>query len=229
MDQTMQCSKCKGDAVIFQPYSGQHLCQEHLTLDIETKVKRIIRQYHWMRPGDHIAIAMGGTAADNALLLFFRNLTRLRHDVTVSVIPMVGERSDFLSVAQEQGITRIALSTTLETTSVSILADILRGDLERCTGAGPALSGTPLIITPFCRIPAEEIAAYAGIHDVEGTIPDPNDGDPLFLEVQLLLTAYSERHPAAPHAIQNLCDTLRHTVRHGPGTYGADTDGGELL
>jgi len=211
MDQTMQCSKCKGDAVIFQPYSGQYLCREHLTFDIETKVKRIIRQYHWMQPGDHIAVAMRGTAADNALLLFFRNITGRRRDVTVSVMPVAGEMPDFMTAAREQGITRIALSTTLETTSASILADILRGDTERCTSTGPALSTIPLIITPFCHIPAEEIATYATIHALRGTVPVPGDGDSLFGEVQLLLAAYSQRHPAAPHAILNLCDTLRHT------------------
>ncbi|MDD4136540.1 MAG: hypothetical protein PHT99_01420 [Methanoregula sp.] len=206
-------------AVIFQPYSGLYLCPVHLTLDIETKVKRMIRQHQWMRPGDHIAVALTGTAADNALLLFFRNLAGKRRDIRVSGIPVAGEISDVVVAVRELGITRIALSTPLEMTATSLLVDLLRGDVEKCTGTGPALPGTPLIISPFCHIPAEEITVYARIHGVEGTILAPQlDDDQLFVDVHALLAMYSQRHPAAPHAILNVCDTLRHTVHHNPDT-----------
>lgn len=211
----MQCSKCKGTAVIFQHYSGQYLCEDHLTLDIEAKVKRLIRQQQWMRPGNHIAVALTGTAADNALLLFFRNLTGKRRDIRVSGIPVSGKITDHFASAREQGITRIALSTTLEMSAASLLADLLRGDVERCTGSGPAHTGTPVLIFPFCHIPDEEIALYARIHRAGGDPPAPErDDDPLLADVHTLLTAYSQRHPAAPHAIVNLCDTLRNTVDH---------------
>jgi hypothetical protein len=211
----MQCSKCKGEAVLFQPYSGQHLCQDHLTLDIETKAKRTIRQNKWMRPGDHIGVALTGTAADNALFLFFRNLTGKRRDIRVTGIRWAGDISEVVVAARKIGITRIALSTTLETTSAALLADILMGDLGKCTGDHPALPDTAVLISPFCHIPAEEVAAYARIHGIEGGISDPpQEEEPLVTDVQSLLAAYTRHHPAAPHAILNLCETLRSTVRH---------------
>lgn len=214
----MQCSKCKDEAVIFQPYSGQYLCPVHLTRDIGTKVKRLIRQQHWMQSGDHIAVALTGTAADNVLLLFLQDLTGKRRDIRVSGIPVTGAIADITSAPCEAGITRIALSTTLETTSASLMADLMRGDMERCTGTGPIPAG-PEIIAPFCHIPADEVAAYARICGVEGNLSvSPRHDDPLYTDVQSLLTAYSQRHPAAPHAILNLCAALRQTVRHDPGT-----------
>jgi hypothetical protein len=172
-----------------------------------------------MRPGDHIAVALTGTAADNALLLFFRNLTGKRRDIQVSGIPISGKIADHFASAREQGITRIALSTTLEMSAASLLADILRGDVERCTGSNPTHVDTPVLISPFCHIPAEEIAIYARIHGVGGDPSAPRqDDDPHFTEVYALLVAYSQRHPAAPHAILNLCDTLRNSVHHDPVT-----------
>jgi len=214
----MQCSKCKREAVIFQPYSGQYLCPAHLTLDIGTKVRRMIRQQQWMRPGDHIGVALTGTAADNALLFFFQDLTGKRMDIRVSGIPAEGGISGVMAAAGTRGITRIALSTTLEQASASLLADILRGDVEQCTGTDPDLPSTPVLILPFSHIPADEIAAYARIHGIEGDTPArQQDTDPLLMDVQALLAEYSRRHPAAPHAILNLCETLQSPVRQDSG------------
>jgi tRNA(Ile)-lysidine synthase TilS/MesJ len=81
----MQCDTCGREAVIYQNYSGLHLCREHFTADLEAKAKRAIRTHRWLRPQDHIGVLLSG-AAGSALLFFLRTLTSRRRDVRVSAI-----------------------------------------------------------------------------------------------------------------------------------------------
>lgn len=71
---------------MFQPYSGRHLCPVHFTRDIEAKARRTIRTHGWLRPGDHIAVVLGGDAASAGLLFFLTGLTRNRRDIRISAI-----------------------------------------------------------------------------------------------------------------------------------------------
>ncbi len=82
----MQCDKCRREAIIFQPYSGKHLCREHFLADAETKAKRTIRSHQWLRPGDHIAVALSGDKKSSAVLFFLKKLTGKRRDIRVSAI-----------------------------------------------------------------------------------------------------------------------------------------------
>ena len=210
----MQCSKCRADTVVFQPYSGQHLCREHFILDFEAKAKRTIRQHQWMQPGDCIAVALTGNSADNALLFFFQKLTAKRRDIRVTGIPVAKKTPDLMAAACDAGATRIALATGLEATAASMLADILRGDVGNSIRNGT--TSVPLeVISPFCHIPAGEIATYARINGIEGSISSiMQDDDPLLMDVNIMLAGYTQRHPGAPHAILNLCHTIGQSVRH---------------
>jgi len=82
----MRCTKCGKDAVLFQEYSGQHLCRQHFVGDLETKAKRAIRTHHWLSPGDHIAVGLSGDAATGALLYFLQGLIAQRRDIRLSAI-----------------------------------------------------------------------------------------------------------------------------------------------
>ncbi|WML67390.1 MAG: hypothetical protein METHP_00909 [Methanoregula sp. SKADARSKE-2] len=82
----MRCSKCPGDSLIFQPYSGLHLCRSHFLLDLEAKAKRDIRAHSWLRPGDHIGVLMTGDKKSLALLHFLSILVANRRDVRVTAI-----------------------------------------------------------------------------------------------------------------------------------------------
>jgi len=82
----MQCDRCKREAVLWQEYSGRHLCRQHFEIDLESKAKRTIRIHHWLSPGDHIAVALSGDSATGALLYFLKKLTAERRDVQVSAI-----------------------------------------------------------------------------------------------------------------------------------------------
>ena len=204
----MQCSKCRKEAIHYQPYSGQYLCVEHLVADIETKAKRTIRQQNGMRPGDHIAVILTGDPAEKALLFFLRKLTGKRRDIRVSGIQEGGDMNP-PDIAGSAGTTRIALATSLEECSAAILAGILRGEPMAGIRGGPEGMGTVPVLTPFRHIPACEIDLYARIHGLEDRdMPATRGNGPLNEDVRRLLGEYTLRHPAAPHAILNLGEML---------------------
>ncbi|PKG33418.1 hypothetical protein [Methanoregula sp.] len=204
----MQCSKCRQDAIHYQPYSGQYLCEAHLVADIETKAKRTIRQQKGMQTGDHIAVILTGDPAENALLFFLQNLTGKRRDIRVSGIVGDGPKNPVSAVIRA-GTTRIAWATTLEDCSAAILAGIFRGEPMTGIRARPEETGTLPVIAPFCHIPSSEIALYSQIHGLEaGTVPAAQENDSLYEDVKTLLGAYTLRHPAAPHAILNLGEMI---------------------
>jgi tRNA(Ile)-lysidine synthase TilS/MesJ len=82
----VQCSRCSRDAIVFQPYSGLHLCGRHLIADVEAKAKKVIRSQGWLMPGDHIAVLLSGDKSSSALLFFLKKLTAQRQDVRISAI-----------------------------------------------------------------------------------------------------------------------------------------------
>jgi len=82
----MRCSKCRRPAILFQRYSGLHLCKEHFIADLESKAKRDIRSHTWIRPGDTIAVALSGGKDSGALLWFLNSLVSKRRDVNILAI-----------------------------------------------------------------------------------------------------------------------------------------------
>ena len=82
----MQCSKCRRDAVIYQRYSGLHLCEQHFNRDFEAKAKRAIREHRWIVSGDTVAVALSGDKDSSAVLYFLHRLLRDRRDVRLMAI-----------------------------------------------------------------------------------------------------------------------------------------------
>lgn len=112
----MQCDRCRHAAVIFQPYSGLHLCRKHFALDVEAKAKRAIRTHSWLKSGDHVAVDLSAGSGSRALLHFLRELTGRRRDITLSAIVIdegiAGYRdpAGVVAVAAELGVPCITAS-----------------------------------------------------------------------------------------------------------------------
>ena len=101
----MRCDKCGNEAVLYQDYSGQHLCHQHFIMDMEAKVKRAIRTHHWMKTGDHIAVALSGDPATIALVFFLKKLTEKRRDIRVSAITIDEGIKEFRNPVQAKRVT----------------------------------------------------------------------------------------------------------------------------
>ena len=153
----MQCSACRREAIVFQPYSGKHLCPVHFTRDLEAKAKRTIRTRGWLRPGDHIAVVLSGDAASAGLLFFLHSLTKDRRDIRLCAITIdpgipgfaVAERALAVaegldvpwfagSLAERYGITmdRLIQEEIQETAAHAcrVLTDDLLGEIAQARG-----------------------------------------------------------------------------------------------
>lgn len=82
----MRCTACSKDAILYQPYSGKHLCPRHLRQDLEAKARRTIRARGWLVPRDHIGIALTGDIRGSALLVFLHTLLSPRRDIRLTAI-----------------------------------------------------------------------------------------------------------------------------------------------
>ena len=91
----MRCSrgKCTKPAIIYQKYSGLHLCEAHFIADIERKVKKTMRKQSMILYGDTIAVALSGGKDSSALLYMLKEI--IFHD-----------RNDlkFFAIAVDEGI-----------------------------------------------------------------------------------------------------------------------------
>lgn len=208
----MQCSKCRNNSIIYQPYSGQYLCRDHFIDDFEAKAKRAIRVHRWMRPGDCIGVPQSGDVAGRALLFFLQKLTGNRRDVRVLVLPAIGVSEIYREMSGSHGITKIAVALTLDEVASSALTDILQGHVERYFSQDNDTIRALPRVTPFRHIPADEVATYARVFGITADAPYCGKGnDPVYEEVAAMLTDYSRRHPATPHAVLNLSESLART------------------
>lgn len=82
----MQCSKCRREAIVYQRYSGLHLCEQHFNRDFEAKAKRAIREHRWIESGDTVAVALSGGKDSSAVLFFLHGLLGKRRDVRLIAI-----------------------------------------------------------------------------------------------------------------------------------------------
>src|SRR5659263_606462 len=65
----MKCDKCSASAILFQRYSGLHLCTSHFISDVEKKIKREVRKE---KIEGTLAIALSG-GKDSAVTLSVLN------------------------------------------------------------------------------------------------------------------------------------------------------------
>lgn len=102
---SIKCMKCNRDAIIFQKYSGMHLCKKHFVEDVERKVKLTIRQQYNIEKGDIIAVALSGGKDSVVLLYMLHKIFGKRRDIEIVAITIDegidGYREETLRKAQE--------------------------------------------------------------------------------------------------------------------------------
>jgi hypothetical protein len=230
----MQCDKCRNEAVLFQPYSGRHLCGRHLAAVIEVRAKRSIRAHRWLSSGDHIVVIFSGDKKSGALLFFMKKLTADRRDIRLSAVPAggvvtgKGDWSAALKVAAllripclgtlppdgsgaaaQGSVTKIALGFSLDDVAQGVLAQFLFGDAGRFVHPRPNKSSPVPVIFPFISVPSDELDLY---WDCQGTgidlVPGIPHCDGLQKDTAAFLEEYTHRHPATKFALLHLGERL---------------------
>ena len=96
---------CGRDAVFQDRVRGCHLCGDHLLSDVEGRVRRTIRDYRLIRPGERLAVALSGGKDSTVLLHLLRKILAGSVDVTLMAITVdegiAGYRDATLAVARE--------------------------------------------------------------------------------------------------------------------------------
>ncbi|HXW99101.1 MAG TPA: tRNA(Ile)-lysidine synthase, partial [Methanomicrobiales archaeon] len=126
----MRCDRCGSDAIVFQRYSGQHLCGDHLQASVRTRAMRRIRSHGWIRPGDRIAVALSGGRSSSSLLHFLFAGFGMRRDLSLVAVTV----DDGMTASRDlDRIGRIASGMGIEWATLS-LADEYRVTLQGIPG-----------------------------------------------------------------------------------------------
>jgi len=81
----MSCDKCSMPAVIYQRYSGMHLCKDHFVRDVERRIKKDIRGFK-IEAGDRIAVAPSGGKDSTLLLHVLNEIFEKQRDIEILAI-----------------------------------------------------------------------------------------------------------------------------------------------
>lgn len=100
-----KCMKCHSDAIIFQKYSGMHLCRKHFIEDVERKVKLTVRQHFEIGKNETLAVALSGGKDSCVVLCIMDKIFSKRRDLEIIAISVdegiKGYREHSLAYAKE--------------------------------------------------------------------------------------------------------------------------------
>lgn len=81
-----KCDKCHNLAIIYQRYSGMHLCREHFEEDVHRKIRETLRKTGLFGPGSRIAVGLDGGRKSAALAFVLKNLFFCRRDIDLLAV-----------------------------------------------------------------------------------------------------------------------------------------------
>lgn len=84
----IQCDKCLHQAIIYQRYSGMHLCREHFEADVNRKIREAIRKTGLFGRGARVAVGLDGGRNSATLAYVLKNLFIRRRDIDLLAIVM---------------------------------------------------------------------------------------------------------------------------------------------
>lgn len=76
-----RCDKCQRSAIIYQRYSGKHLCREHFEEDVHRKIRESLRKTGLFGRDARIAVGLDGGRKSVALAFVLKNLFIHRRDI----------------------------------------------------------------------------------------------------------------------------------------------------
>ncbi len=114
-----KCDKCPQSAIIYQRYSGKHLCREHFEEDVHRKIRETLRKTGLFGLGSRIAVGLDGGRKSATLAFVLKNLFVHRKDIDLlAVIIDEGKKSGTTAdqarhVAEQLGLPYIVKSLPL--------------------------------------------------------------------------------------------------------------------
>jgi tRNA(Ile)-lysidine synthase TilS/MesJ len=91
-----ECDKCRSEAIIYQKYSGMHLCGSHFEEDVHRKIRESIRETGVFAHSARVAVAVSGGKDSCTLLYALKTLFCRRPNIELIAI-MVDEGIEGMS------------------------------------------------------------------------------------------------------------------------------------
>lgn len=218
------CFRCRDSSILFQEYSGRHLCYKHLADDILIRVKRTIRLQGGLGKKTVMVIIRDGPAFLPLLdilgkimgkrpgmeFLIFETKNRDRqssYDLSflpsgLSVRRYHISSEEIIPASERSGADRIIHCKTLDEEATEILKSLLSGTCDSFIKKTGITSLTSLI--PLREIPMKELLLYA---EYIG-IPMEKKPCPESVTSETFLSALSENHPSVPFSLIRYRDRL---------------------
>jgi len=81
-----KCDKCQRCAIIYQRYSGMHLCREHFEEDVHRKIREALRKTGLFGRDARIALGLDGGQKSATLAFVLKNLFFHRRDIDLLAV-----------------------------------------------------------------------------------------------------------------------------------------------
>lgn len=219
------CSRCREPSVLFQRYSGRHLCATHLAADILIRTKRTIRIQGGLGKKPVLSIIWDGSA--RYLLLYILgcivgnrpnmefvilhiNSGCNHQDSPSNQVPLpsgITIREEYLQyehiteVVTSSGSDRIVQACTLDDEAEQVLSSLLSGD---CCSLICSDQTFPVpCLTPLREIPYTELMMVA---DYWGVPIQEKKGEES--DIRKIVTDLTNNHPSLPFSLLNYRDRL---------------------
>ncbi|MDD1757719.1 MAG: TIGR00269 family protein [Methanotrichaceae archaeon] len=82
----IKCDKCSSKAIIYQKYSGMHLCSTHFEDDVHRKIRETLRETKIFARNAKVAVALSGGKDSSTLLYVLKSLFSSRKDIDLIAI-----------------------------------------------------------------------------------------------------------------------------------------------
>ena len=81
-----RCDKCQCSAIIYQRYSGMHLCRVHFEEDVRRKIREELRRTGLFGREARLAVGLDGSRKSAAIAFILKNLFSRRRDISLLAI-----------------------------------------------------------------------------------------------------------------------------------------------
>lgn len=134
----MKCDKCSAAAVIYQKYSGMHLCAAHLQEDANRKIRGSLRESGIFAHGTKLAIAMNGNVDSAVLICVLKGLFANRRDIDLIAIMIDEGIAGFRPQALEDAVSlanelRVPFAVKRFEEAFGFTIDELHDNAEACS------------------------------------------------------------------------------------------------